>query len=304
MSTTTTPTPTVHRETCPACDSPEVAPALTCEDHTVSHERFDVWHCAACTLRFTQDVPTEDAIGSYYQSEEYVSHSNTSRGLVNGLYQRVRDVTLRQKLALVRELTGRDTGRVLDVGCGTGEFLHTLREAGWRTRGLEPDAGARAFAKTTYGLEVTEPDDLFALEGPYDAVTLWHVLEHVHRLHAYLDRLRELIGEAGVLVIAVPNYTSPDARHYGEAWAAYDVPRHLYHFSPQAMTRLLARHGLRLAETRPMPFDAFYVSLLSERYRHGGLRPVRAFAQGLGSWWPARSEATRASSVMYVVRRA
>ena len=290
----------IYRAACPACGSEALTPVFAAEDYTVSHERFDIVHCEACTLRFTQGVPEPEHIGRYYASEEYVSHSNTSRGFVNGLYQRVRDVTLAQKRALLREVTGKPTGSLLDVGCGTGEFLHTMQQAAWTTRGLEPDAGARAFAKTTYGLDVTEPDDLFALDGPYDAVTLWHVLEHVHRLHDYLDRLRRLIGHAGTLVIAVPNYTSPDAAHYGAAWAAYDVPRHLYHFSPQAMRRLLDQHDLAVRETRAMPFDAFYVSLLSERYAHGGLRPVRAFAQGAKSWWPARTTPTTASSVMYI----
>ena len=294
----------VFRAACPACGSDQLATALTAEDHTVTRERFEVVHCASCTLRFTQNAPEAEDIGRYYASEEYVSHSNTSKGLVNGLYQRVRAVTLRRKRALIREVTGKPTGSLLDVGCGTGEFLRAMKSAGWHTRGLEPDAGARAFAKTEYGLEVTPPGDLFALDGPYDAVTLWHVLEHVHRLHDYLDQLRKLIGHAGTLVIAVPNYTSPDARHYGAAWAAYDVPRHLYHFSPRAMAELLDRHDLRVAEMRGMPFDPFYVSLLSERYASGGLRPAHALAQGVKSWWPARSRPREASSVMYICRAA
>ena len=287
---------------CPACGSDRVSEALKAKDYTVSKETFAIWHCDDCTLRFTQNVPEEELIGPYYQSEEYVSHSNASEGLINGLYQRVRNVTLTQKRKLLEELTGKKSGSVLDVGCGTGEFLHTMKQAGWQTRGLEPDEGARAFAKTSYGLDVSQPVDLFSLDGTYDVVTLWHVLEHVHRLHDYLDRLRELIGKAGTLIIAVPNYTSPDAQHYGAHWAAYDVPRHLYHFSPASMRKLLERHGLWVSLTRPMPFDAFYVSLLSERYAKGGTRPVPAFVQGATSWWPARSDADKASSVMYIVK--
>jgi len=273
---------------------------LEAEDHTVSHEHFEIVECGACTLRFTQRAPEAEEIGPYYQSEEYVSHSNTSKGLINEAYQQVRALTLKQKLSLLQKTTGLQTGSVLDVGCGTGEFLHTMQGAGWQTRGLEPDAGARAYAKEEYELEVTEPQDLFALDGPYDAVTLWHVLEHVHQLHDYLDQLRKLIGASGTLIIAVPNYTSSDAKHYGAKWAAYDVPRHLYHFSPQAMGRLLDEHDLRLRELRAMPFDAFYVSLLSERYANGGLRPVQAFSEGLKSWWPSRSRPEQASSIMYI----
>lgn len=294
----------VHYSTCPACDASDIKQVLSAEDHTVSHESFDIWQCDACTLRFTQDVPTEDNIGPYYQSEEYVSHSNSSKGFINGLYQQVRDITLSQKRALIREMTGKQTGSILDVGCGTGELLNTMKQAGWETRGLEPDDGARAFAKTQYGLDVTEPEDLFSLTETYDCVSMWHVMEHVHRLHEYFDQLHKLIGETGTLIIAVPNYTSSDATHYGEKWAAYDVPRHLYHFSPQSMKRLLAQHGFKLREMRAMPFDAFYVSLLSEKYKHGGMRPVSAFAKGLGSYWPSRSKPERGSSVMYFCERA
>lgn len=294
---------TITHSACPACGSTKIQHVLTAEDYTVSHEKFDVMQCDACTLRFTQNVPSPETIGRYYQSEEYVSHSNTSKGLINGLYQRVRAITLKQKLALLQEVTGKQKGSILDVGCGTGEFLNTMKKAGWITRGLEPDDGARAFAKTNYSLDITEPQDLFSLEGTYDAVTLWHVLEHVHQLHEYLDKLGKLIGNTGKLIIAVPNYTSTDANHYGDKWAAYDVPRHLYHFSPQSMKSLLMTHGLKLTEIRPMPFDAFYVSLLSERYAKGGTRPVSAFLQGAKSWLPARATPESGSSLMYFCER-
>ena len=295
----------VHYDACPACGSPDIAYVLTAEDYTVSRERFDILECAACTLRFTQDVPAEADIGPYYRSEEYISHSNTSAGLINSLYQRVRQITLSQKRALLREITGQQTGSLLDVGCGTGEFAHTMQAAGWHVRGLEPDAGARAFAKTEYGLTVEEPPALHKLNGTYDAVTLWHALEHVHELHPYLDRLAELIGEAGTLVIAVPNYTSPDARRYATHWAAYDVPRHLYHFSPASMTRLLKRHGLRVEETRAMPFDGFYVSMLSEKYASGGASNglIGGVRRGLGTLAAGARSPTQSSSVIYVCRR-
>lgn len=294
----------IHRDVCPACGGPDLEYVLTAEDFTVSGERFAVYECARCHLRFTQDVPAAHEIGRYYQSEEYISHSNTSVGFVNGLYQRVRRVTLAQKRRLLRELTGRATGSLLDVGCGTGEFAHAMREAGWHVRGLEPDAGARAYAKTEYGLTVEEPRALYKLHGTFDAVTLWHVLEHVHELHPYLDRLRELIDGSGVLVIAVPNYTSPDAERYGAHWAAYDVPRHLYHFSPDSLRRLLLSHDLEVAEMRPMPFDGFYVSMLSEKYASGGRSSglVGGVQSGLGTLLAGAKSPTQSSSVVYVCR--
>ena len=291
----------IHRTTCPACHSSQIDEVLTAEDHTVSHELFAIWHCRGCTLRFTQDVPSAWEIGPYYQSEEYVSHSNSSKGLINGLYQRVRAITLSQKLALLRETTGLETGRLLDVGCGTGEFAHTMQEAGWQVQGLEPDEGARAFAKTHYSLSVDPPEALHELTGSYDAVTLWHVLEHVHDLHDYLERLRQLIGGSGTLIIAVPNYTSPDARRYGASWAAYDVPRHLYHFSPAAMQQLLSQHDLEVREMRAMPYDGFYVSMLSEKYDGAGAIGLpRAFFSGLRTVASGRKDPRSSSSVIYV----
>ena len=294
----------IHRTACPACGSTAIAEVLVAEDYTVSHERFGVWECRECTLRFTQDAPDAGAIGPYYASEEYVSHSNTSKGLINGLYQRVRAITLAQKRELLRGVTGMATGSLLDVGCGTGEFAHTMQTAGWSVRALEPDEGARAFAKTRYGLTVDPPEHLRELGGTFDAVTLWHVLEHVHDLHDYLDRLHALIGDGGTLVIAVPNYTSPDARHYGAYWAAYDVPRHLYHFSPAAMEALLGGHGLRVRELRAMPFDGFYVGMLSEKYAGAGaLGLPRAFGHGLTTVLAGRGDARASSSVIYVCGR-
>ena len=294
----------IHRDACPACDSPNVAYVLEAEDHTVSHERFEVWECGRCSLRFTQGAPAEADIGAYYASEEYISHSNTSAGLVNSLYQQVRRITLAQKRALVREVTGRHVGSLLDVGCGTGEFAHAMQAAGWHVRGLEPDAGARAFAKTEYGLTVEAPTALPKLAGTFDAVTLWHVLEHVHELHAYLRRLRELIATGGTLLIAVPNYTSPDAKRYGADWAAYDVPRHLYHFSPVSIERLLAAHRIEVTETRAMPFDGFYVSMLSEKYASAGASNgvVGGVRRGLKTLAAGRRSPTRSSSVIYVCR--
>lgn len=294
----------IHRDACPACGGPDLAYVLTAEDYTVSHERFDVYECGRCRLRFTQDAPDENAIGRYYESEAYISHSNTSAGLVNGLYQRVRRITLAQKRALLQEVTGRRTGSLLDVGCGTGEFAHAMQEVGWHVRGLEPDAGARAFAKTEYDLTVEEPDAIYRLNGTYDAVTLWHVLEHVHDLHPYLDRLRELIDGGGTVVIAVPNYTSPDAERYGAYWAAYDVPRHLYHFSPDSLRRLLLTHDLEVREMRAMPFDGFYVSMLSEKYASGGASNglVGGVQRGLGTLVAGAKTPTQSSSVIYVCR--
>jgi len=295
----------VHYTECPACRSRQINPLFRATDYTVSKEEFVVWHCSACSLRFTQDVPDEAHIGPYYKSEEYISHTNTSKGLVNRLYQRVRRVTLRQKVGMVNAATGKTQGRALDVGCGTGAFLNALRAAGWKVLGLEPDADARRMAISDYQLEVQEPDRLFSLvPGSFDLITLWHVLEHVHDLHRYLEQLKTLLAKEGKLVIAVPNYTSGDADTYGRNWAAYDVPRHLYHFSPASMRGLLQQHGLRLVAMRPMWFDSFYISLLSSRYRFGRTRWIGAALAGLRSNARALMNRERCSSVTYIIEKA
>ena len=274
------------------------------EDHTVSHQEFEIWHCEDCQLRFTQNIPAENEIGAFYQSEEYISHTNTSKGLINSLYQKVRNYTLGQKLNLIRKASGKKTGNILDIGCGTGDFLNTMKMANWEVIGLEPDEGARQLALENFGIEVYEREHLFELkEASYDVITMWHVLEHVHRLHEYLNTIQRLLKPGGTLIIAVPNYQSTDADAYKAFWAAYDVPRHLYHFSPASMKRLLEKHSFSLDRMKLMPFDSFYVSMLSDKYKYGGLRLISSFWTGFKSWLKASGKVERSSSIIYLSKK-
>ena len=289
---------------CPACFSPDIQHVLDAKDHTVSGEVFAIWHCHACTLRFTQDVPSPSLIGRYYASQDYVSHSDTQEGLVNRLYHMVRNHTLRSKCRLVKKLSGLPTGSLLDVGAGTGAFSHTMQEAGWRVTGLEPDATARKNAQEKYGLALLNPDELYHLPGQsFDVITLWHVLEHVHDLHGYLNAFHGILKPGGKLVIAVPNYTSNDAAHYGADWAAYDVPRHLYHFSPASMKQLVTAKGFTMESIHAMWFDSFYVSMLSEKYRNGSGNLISAAWSGLISNIKALSDKEKCSSEVYIMQR-
>ncbi|RYY41340.1 MAG: class I SAM-dependent methyltransferase [Chitinophagaceae bacterium] len=292
----------VHYSQCPVCDSRSIGPVLTATDYTVSREEFSIWECAACQLRFTQDVPDVLHIGPYYKSDDYISHSNTSKGLINQLYQRVRRTTLRQKVRLVNKATGRSTGCALDVGCGTGAFLNALRAAGWNVKGVEPDDDARKLAVAQFNLDVEEAGALFSLPtGSYDLITLWHVLEHVHDLQGYLAQLKSLLAPGGKLVIAVPNYTSGDAATYGRYWAAYDVPRHLYHFAPASVKILVQRHGMKVQSEHAQWYDSFYISLLSSRYRSGNIHWVGAPLAGLRSNLGALANTERCSSIVYII---
>lgn len=291
----------IYYTQCPACHSAAVYPALSAKDYTVSQQTFEIWHCDDCTIRFTQNVPDASAIGPYYQSANYVSHSDTEKGLINRLYHLVRSRTLTQKRKLLQKLTGKKNGSLLDVGAGTGAFANTMQLAGWTVTGLEPDDTARRNALTKYGLSLQPADTLFQLQvAEFDAITLWHVLEHVHDLHAYLQQFYIVMKPGGRLIIAVPNYTSHDAKKYREYWAAYDVPRHLYHFSPKAMEQLGKYKGFILETVEPMWYDSFYVSLLSEKYKTGtGNLPGAAWA-GLVSNLETLGNKKRCSSLIYI----
>ncbi len=294
----------IHYTLCPVCGSGDIREALSAKDYTVSGKTFSILHCNTCTLRFTQDVPDQASIAPYYKSENYISHTDTSKGLINRLYKRIRKITLAQKRRLVERVTGRKKGTLLDVGAGTGSFLGEMNVAGWKVTGLEPDGDARQVAKSQHGISLQESSSLFSLsQGAFDAITMWHVLEHVHDLHGYFKQLKSLLAPGGQLIVAVPNYTSSDAKAYGPYWAAYDVPRHLYHFSPLAMQTLVKRHGMKLNNTQPMWFDSFYVSLLSSKYRNGSTNWLGAAWTGFVSNVKAMLSRGRCSSQIYIISR-
>jgi 2-polyprenyl-3-methyl-5-hydroxy-6-metoxy-1,4-benzoquinol methylase len=294
----------IHYSHCPVCGSDKLSSVLEAVDYTVSKQRFAIWHCNSCTFRLTQDVPAADSIAPYYQSEEYISHSDTGKGIINRLYHQVRKRTLGGKRKLVEEITGVKRGNILDIGAGTGAFLNEMKTTGWHITGLEPDAGARTMADKLYGLSFNTPDKLFELpQDNYDTITMWHVLEHVHDLNGYVAQFKKLLKPNGKLFIAVPNYTSYDAASYHEYWAAYDVPRHLYHFSPASMKRLIEKHGLKIISYKPMWYDSFYVSLLSSKYKNGNSNFLGAGWVGFISNLKALFDVKQCSSVIYIISK-
>ncbi len=289
---------------CTCCGSAAISKVFVCTDHTVTHEHYEVWKCTTCTFAFTQHAPDPELSVSYYQSSAYVSHSDTTDGLVNKLYHQVRKYTMQSKRALVKRVTGLTQGVLLDVGAGTGAFANTMQLSGWKVTGLEPDSDARATALNKFNLELQSLQNLKDLPAAsYDAITLWHVLEHVHDLHGYLHTFEHLLKPNGRLIIAVPNYTSYDAQVYRQYWAAYDVPRHLYHFSPKSMQILVNEKGFEIEALKPMWFDSFYVSMLSEKYRTGSDNHLRAIWIGLVSNIKALLDINKCSSVIYVMKK-
>lgn len=294
-----------RHEKCPACDSTNIRLVFDCTDHTVSAQKFGIWQCAHCSLRFTQDIPPPNEIGKYYKSENYISHTETNKGIINWLYLHVRTFTLALKRRFIENETGMKQGALLDIGAGAGAFTNYMHQHGWNVEGVEPDKSAIERASQQYGLSLRSSSDLFSLaHHSFDVITMWHVLEHVHELHEYIDQAIQLLKANGRLFIGVPNYTSFDADHYGQAWAAYDVPRHLYHFSPAAMQDLMHRHKCVIEKMQPMWFDSFYVSMLSEKYKTGRASIIKGFWFGLKSNFKALSNKRKASSIIYVVKTA
>lgn len=287
---------------CPFCNSEKIHPVLVAKDYTVSQENFEVWHCSTCTNRFTQSIPDIQNIGPYYQSATYVSHSDTDKGLINRLYHLVRSYTLGSKRKMITRISGLNQGVLLDIGAGTGAFANTMLQAGWEVTGLEPDPIARENAKQKHGIHLRSAEEVYSLPASsFDVITLWHVLEHVHDLHGYFKQFKQLLKPGGKLVIAVPNYTSKDASQYGQYWAAWDVPRHLYHFSPAGMKHLAGLHGFTVQSMHPMWFDAFYVSMLSEQYKNGKGNLLGAFFTGLMSNLNAIGDKRKCSSLIYII---
>lgn len=289
-----------HLSACPACNNKQLKPYLVCKDYTVSGENFSLSQCGACSLVFTNPRPNSVDIWPYYKADSYVSHTDEAApGIINQIYLRVRRFTLASKAKLVKRVSKGN--RLLDIGAGTGAFAAQMQELGWTVVAVEPDESARAIA-IKRGL-VTGDESLLKTIAPVSVITMWHVLEHVHQLQNRVEELYRLLEPGGVAIIAVPNPNSTDAAVYGEHWAAYDVPRHLYHFTPKSIRQLFEKEGFISENTKWMPFDPFYIALLSEQYKHGKQRLLPGFIQGFRSWLVSAFVADRCSSQIYIFRK-
>ena len=291
-----------HLDNCPICNFQESGTFLSIRDYSVTQEIFTISKCSKCGFLFTNPRPNKTDIDRYYESEDYISHTNTRKGFFNKIYHLIKGIALRQKIGLINSLIPPGK-KILDIGCGTGSFLNAIRENGWESIGMEPNKRARDEAKN-YGLEVFEEinQEKF-VNNSFSIITMWHVLEHVHDLNKRVKEIYNLLADKGFALIALPNHTSYDSKHYNESWAAYDVPRHLYHFSPENVKTLFLQHNLFHVKSFPMKFDAFYVSLLSEKYKRSTIGPVKAFYNGLRSNLQAGSNAEKYSSVIYVFQK-
>lgn len=288
---------------CPACGQSSFELLVESKDFCVSQEKFDVSRCTSCGFAYTVNAPSQENIGKYYKHEDYVSHTDTNEGLFFRVYHRVREYMLGRKK---NYLTNHSPiKRVLDIGAGTGYFVNHLRTHGIHVVGFEPDADARQQAKKNFNLDLAEDLDVVIQEADrFDAISMWHVLEHVHDLKGYFGKFNALLKNDGLLAIAVPNYTSFDAQFYGKYWAAYDLPKHLWHFSPESLKLLGEGANFELLKTYDMPFDPFYIALLSEGHKGSGLwGKIRAVFVGTWSFLKGFINSDKASSVVYIFRK-
>jgi 2-polyprenyl-3-methyl-5-hydroxy-6-metoxy-1,4-benzoquinol methylase len=271
---------------------------LKVKDYSVSQETFDLYYDETLDMLITHPQPSLENLGKYYESEDYISHTDNKRSLFEKLYHFIKSIALKNKLNLINSQQS-NKGRLLDIGAGTGDFLLVAKNDGWQTIGVEPSDRAKAIAKSKGISFVEQTSELES--NSFDVISMWHVLEHVPDLDQQIKELKRLLKPTGTLIVAVPNFKSFDAQHYGKFWAAFDVPIHFWHFSKTAIKLLFEKEEIQLEKVLPMKFDSFYVSLLSEKYKSGKMNFVKAFFTGLKSNWKAKTN-FEYSSHIYVLK--
>ena len=286
---------------CPWCGSEKAQINLWLKDEFLTKEDFHICECLNCGLLYTMPRPDKDKIGAYYKSEAYYSHQENKKGFIPKVYERVKSINLKHKYRLATN--GMQPGKLLDIGCGVGDFLHTAEMHGWECIGVEPSEDAKTIAqKRMKGTIITSEELESFSDGAFDVITMWHVLEHVDDLKWQVAQLQRLVKPSGRVVIAVPNYKSYDGQFYKEHWAAYDVPRHLNHFNRITLSKIFKTSGLELVKMDKLKWDAYYISYLSEQYRHHSLPLVRGLYRGFISNCKARRSGEW-SSLVYVFER-
>ncbi len=275
---------------------------LNVKDHSISKEDFELVHNLELDMLETNPQPSAEKLPDYYKSDDYISHTDNKRNWFEKAYHFIKQIALKRKLKLINQFASKEK-TLLDVGCGTGDFLKISKDAGWKVSGVEPNFEARTIANTKTNDSVFDREALSGLNKEhFDVISLWHVLEHLPNLEEDLALFHSLLKPNGRLIIAVPNFKSYDARHYKTNWAAFDVPRHLWHFSQTAISALAKKQNMEVEKALPMIFDAYYVSLLSEKYKSGFMNPIKAFWIG----WRSNVKAKRSSeysSLIYVIKK-
>ena len=276
---------------------------LTCKDHTVSGEQFQLLYDKEQDMLITHPEPATSDLGKYYESEEYISHTDSKQSLFDSIYQLVKTYTISKKVKMVRGFCDPNESEksILDIGCGTGDFMVACKKSGFQVYGIEPSKKAKEIVTSKIKADLF--DDISDLNSQkFDVITMWHVLEHVPNLKDYISKLKTLLKPNGTLIIAVPNFKSYDANYYKEFWAAYDVPRHLSHFSKKTISKLFLKEKMEVVKILPMKFDSYYVSLLSEKYKTGSANFLKAIYIGFVSNLKA-IQSKEYSSLIYIIKK-
>jgi len=288
---------------CFICGSNEFTTVLTCKDHFLTKETFNIAECKKCGFRFTNPRPAAEHIFKYYESKDYISYSHSKKGIINFLYQLIKKYSLKQKFNLINKYKTSSGKKILDIGCATGDFLNIFKKNNWLTYGIEPNEKVRNHAVSLYNLNIKDEKELLKLEAnSFDVITMWHVLEHIHQLNKRITEVKKLLKKDGILIIAVPNYKSLDADIYKEFWAGYDIPRHLYHFSQSSIKNLFEKYNFKVEKIFPLKFDSFYISLLSEKYKTGKPKFINGFLNGLKSNISAAKNKNDYSGLIYLIK--
>ncbi|EKB49211.1 bifunctional 3-demethylubiquinone-9 3-methyltransferase/ 2-octaprenyl-6-hydroxy phenol methylase [Cecembia lonarensis LW9] len=290
---------------CPLCKSGLFLNLQEVVDHSISGEKFMLCQCSNCQLIFTNPRPDIEHIAQYYQSTDYISHQDQSNNLTNFIYKQVRKITIKQKVSWLNQYNEKK-GNLLDIGCGTGYFLEAAAKNGWSVSGIEPDQTARKLAKNKKIKVKKSISELFK-KDQYQCISLYHVLEHIHELRKTGKQLSKMLKNGGTLMIAVPNINSYDAKYYGPYWAGLDVPRHLYHFTPETIQQFAELVGLKIQAIIPMKFDSYYVSLLSEKYQKVKSNIIQQYSHGLitglkSNLW-AKNNQDNYSSILFILKK-
>ncbi len=291
---------------CPLCGSNNFNIYGRFKDYLISKEEFSVVKCPECGFLFTNPRPEIEFLGDYYQSDEYISHTDSRESVFDHIYHWVRKFMIKRKLSFIDSHLKNNVKRriLMDYGCGTGEFLMQARKSGYEVYGIEPnmDARDRAISKgiiVEKGLGIRQNNNI-----DFQVITLWHVLEHIPEPKKIIHELAEILEKDGLIVVAVPEYLSYDSKYYKEQWVAWDVPRHLNHFNKDTLCNIFYAYGFRLEKIYPLIFDSFYVSLLTEKNRDGGFAGIiKAAFVGIISNMSAIFGYTPYSSQVYIFRK-
>ena len=285
---------------CPICGGESYKKHVEGKDHNVSGKVFSITECVGCGFRFTNPRPKEEHIYKYYQSINYISHSSTKKGLINKVYHLVRSYQLYKKKEIIQKISNMKKGEILDIGCGTGDFLKHMASSGWHAYGVETDRGAKIIAEKKLGKKIEEKLDLLNRENKYDVISMWHVLEHVYDVEKYLKKVYKLLKDDGVLVVGVPNCASYDAKKYKGNWVAYDLPIHLSHFRKNNIEALAKKSSFELKQIKPLFFDAYYIGMLSAK--KSGSSIFSGFFHGLISNFKAKKSGEYSSLIYFLFK--